>query len=500
MNAPIDAAAHLSPARLVHRYYLAMSVPFVIDVISVFVYSALNGAPEVVLPSLAVTALFLAFGVGLGAWLLIRPIRHFIEGRAAFADIEISLARLPRNSATVIGVLYAPMVALRLLSHRLDITFGATLQQVAWPDVIANLTVGTGFNVVLTFFVVAAYLDHLCDELFRTRGVNIGTFGGRFRRKVALALLFVSFATMVLIAADMLSYSGDRLVREASADITTSALGAAFIYYWISNALTRPITRLDGGLRQVADNDYTVRLPVTSDDELGHAASRFNQMVEGLAEKAYLRDTFGKYVSETVATSILSNRGNTGRSIDTTAEATLMFTDIEGFTGLSESTTPAEVAALLNAYLHTVVPVIQRHGGIVNSFIGDGLFVSFGLPRPIENHAKAAIAAAIEIQQALSAARFAPGFSLPTRIGLNTGSVIGVTIGTDNRLSYTLLGDAVNVAARIEQLNKKFGTRILAAESTVAAAGAQPFCERLGTTDVRGHHDGVVVYRVGQPR
>lgn len=499
MNALNDAAPPLSPARLVHRYYLAMSVPFLIDVVSVLIYSALNDAPQVVFPSLAITTLFLAVGVGLGAWLLIRPIRHFIEGRAAFADIELSLARLPRHSATVIGVMYAPMVALRLLSHRLEITFGATLQQVAWPDVIANLTVGTGFNVVLTFFVVAAYLDHLCEELFRTRRVNIATFGGRFRRKVALALLFVSFATMVLIVADMLSYSGHRLVREASADIMTSAIGTAFMYYWISNALTRPITRLDGGLRRVADNDYTVRLPVTSDDELGHAASRFNQMVEGLAEKAYLRDTFGKYVSETVAASILSNRGNTGRSIDTTADATLMFTDIEGFTGLSESAAPAEVAALLNAYLGTVVPVIQRHGGIVNSFIGDGLFVSFGLPRPLQDHAKAAIAAAIEIQQALSLARFARGFTLPTRIGLNTGPVIGVTIGTDNRLSYTLLGDAVNVAARIEQLNKKFGTRILAAESTVVAAAAETFCERLGTTDVRGHHDGVVVYRVGQP-
>ena len=499
MNALNDAAPPLSPARLVHRYYLAMSVPFLIDVISVLIYSALNDAPQVAFPSLAITTLFLAVGVGLGAWLLIRPIRKFIEGRAAFGDIELSLARLPRHSATVIGVMYAPMVALRLLSHRLEITFGATLQQVAWPDVIANLTVGTGFNVVLTFFVVAAYLDHLCEELFRTRRVNIATFGGRFRRKVALALLFVSFATMVLIVADMLSYSGHRLVREASADIMTSALGTAFMYYWISNALTRPITRLDGGLRRVADNDYTVRLPVTSDDELGHAASRFNQMVEGLAEKAYLRDTFGKYVSETVAASILSNRGNTGRSIDTTAEATLMFTDIEGFTGLSESAAPTEVAALLNAYLGTVVPVIQRHGGIVNSFIGDGLFVSFGLPRPLEDHAKAAVAAAIEIQHALAAARFARGFALTTRIGLNTGPVIGVTIGTDNRLSYTLLGDAVNVASRIEQLNKKFGTRILAAESTVLAAGAQDRCERLGTTDVRGHHDGVVVYRVGQP-
>ena len=499
MTAPTDVAPHWSPARLVHRYYLAMSVPFLIDVVSVLIYSALNGAPQVVLPSLAVTTLFLAGGIGLGAWLLIRPIRHFVEGRKAFGDIELSLAKLPRHSATVVGVMYAPMVGLRLLSHRLDITFGATLQQVAWPDVIANLTVGTGFNVVLTFFVVAAYLDRLCEELFRTRGVNIGTFGGRFRRKVALALLFVSFATAILIAADMLSYSGDRLVREASSDITTSAIGTAFMYYWISSALTRPITRLDGGLRRVADEDYTVRLPVTSNDELGHAASRFNQMVEGLAEKAYLRNTFGKYVSEAVATTILSNRGNTGRSIDTTAEATLMFTDIEGFTGLSESIAPVAVAAMLNEYIRTIVPVIQRHGGIVNSFIGDGLFASFNLPRPLDNHAAAAIAAAIDIQAALSAARFAHGLALPTRIGINTGPVIGLTIGTDNRLSYTLLGDAVNLAARLEQLNKKFGTRILAAESTVTAAGAQATCDRLGTTDVRGHHGHIVVYRVGPP-
>ena len=496
MTASTDAAPAAVPASLVHRYYFAMSVPFLIDLFTLVVYSALNEAPQVFLPSLAISALFLVGGVGIGAWLLIRPIRHFIEGRAVFADIEFQLSRLPRHSAFVIGVMYAPMMAVRLLSHRLDITFGATLQQVAWPDVIANLTVGTGFVVVLTFFMVAAYLDHLCQQLFRARGVNISHFKGRFSRKVAMALLFVTFSTMVLMIADVMSYSGDRLVREVTSDIATSAVGAIFMYYWVSEALTRPITRLDGGLRRVADNDYTVRLPVTSNDELGHAASRFNLMVEGLAEKAYLRDTFGKYVSETVATSILSNRGNTGRSIDTTAEATLMFTDIAGFTGLSESLEPTEVAEVLNAYLRTVVPVIQRHGGIVNSFIGDGLFASFGLPRALENHAAAALAAAIDIQAALADTRFAHDHTLHTRIGLNTGPVIGVTIGTDNRLSYTLLGDAVNVASRIEQLNKKFGTRILVAETTVLAAGAQDSCERLGSTDVRGHH-GVVVYQVG---
>jgi class 3 adenylate cyclase len=254
--------------------------------------------------------------------------------------------------------------------------------------------------------------------------------------------------------------------------------------------------RLDYGMRRVAADDLTVRLPVTSDDEMGHAVSRFNAMVEGLSEREYLRDTFGKYVSESVAAAILDDGRRTGRVVDTTAEATLMFTDIEGFTGLSERLAPAEVARILNAYLATVVPVIQRHGGVVNSFIGDGLFASFNLPLPLADHAAAALRAALDIQQALAGASFLANVAVRTRIGINTGAVIGVTIGAENRLNYTLLGDAVNVASRVEQLNKQFGTGILATESTVRAAGALESCVRLGAADVRGHADNVVVYRV----
>jgi class 3 adenylate cyclase len=285
-------------------------------------------------------------------------------------------------------------------------------------------------------------------------------------------------------------------VREATMDVVATIVGALFMVFWINHALSRPVARLDLGMRQVAKGDYLVRLPVTSDDEMGHAAGRFNEMVAGLSEREYLRDTFGKYVSKSVATAILDNRDRAGRIADTTAEATLMFTDIEGFTGLSERLAPAEVAAILNAYLGAVVPVIQRHGGVVNSFIGDGLFASFNLPLPCDNHAAAAIAAAIEIQRVLDQGPFAGHAALRTRIGINTGTVIGVTIGTDNRLNYTLLGDAVNLASRVEQLNKQFRTRILATESTVRAAGSTD-CERLGTVDVRGHEDDVVVYRVG---
>lgn len=497
MTASTQAATLAPSAGILRRYYVAMAAPFVVDLVTLVAYSAINNAPQVLLPLAAVSAAFLLAGVGIGAHFLIRPVARFIAGEVPFSEIEHCLARLPRDSALVVGLCVAPLLILRMLGDRLGIGFGGLLDRSAMTDIVGTFVVGTGFNVVLTFFVISAYLDRLCEHLFVTRGVNLGVFHGRFRRKMGLALIFVSLAGIILLAGDIASYSGARLLREATVDVTAAVMGGIIIYYWITQALTRPMDRLDYGMRRVAQDDLAVRLPVTSDDEMGHAVSRFNEMVEGLAEREYLRDTFGKYVSESVAAAILDGGHRTGRAADTTTEATLMFTDIEGFTGLSERMAPSEVARILNAYLATVVPVIQRHGGVVNNFIGDGLFASFNLPLPLDDHAGAALRAALDIQQALAGASFLADGDMRTRIGINTGTVIGVTIGTENRLNYTLLGDAVNVASRIEQLNKQFGTVILATESTVRAAGAFDRCVRLGAADVRGHEDDVVVYRVG---
>ncbi|MFZ5782480.1 MAG: adenylate/guanylate cyclase domain-containing protein [Pseudomonadota bacterium] len=497
MIASADSAQPMAPRALIRRYFLAMGTPFAIDLVTLGTYAAVNRAPQIVPGMVLLSAAFLMVGVGIGAHFLIRPVSRFMAGESSFQTIEQALTSLPRRSAALIAACYGPMIALRLLSHRLGIHFGAPVEELTWSDVASSFVVLTGFNVVLTFFVVSAYLDHLCQYLFDTRGANISVFRGRFRRKISLAVLSLAFAGTILLSADIASYSGARLLREAVLDVVSSVMGTIFIFFWISQALSRPIDRLDHGMRRVAEGDYLVRLPVTSDDEMGHAADRFNHMVDGLSERAYLRDTFGKYVSKSVAAAILDDRDRAGRIADKTAEATLMFTDIEGFTGLSERLPAAEVARLLNAYLGTVVPVIQRHGGVVNSFIGDGLFASFNLPLPCADHARAALTAAIEIQQALAKAPFAGVAALRTRIGINTGTVIGVTIGAENRLNYTLLGDAVNIASRVEQLNKRFGTCILATESTVRAAAAAEACTSLGTTDVRGHEGSVVVYQVG---
>jgi len=496
MTASTDAAPRVAPQAVIGRYYLAMSVPFAIDVITLVVYGLLHRELALLPVNVAMSAAFLLLGVGIGAWFLIRPIGRFVAGEISFSEVESTLTNLPRRSALLMAIFYVPTLAVRMLSRRLGIDLDAMQEYPNWPDLAASFVVGTGFNVLLIFFVVSAYLDQLCEHLFQTRNVNIRVFHGRFGRKVSVALLFLAFSGVILLAADIASYGGARLMREATMDVVATVVGTLFMVFWINHALSRPVDRLDHGMRQAAKGDYQIRLPVTSDDEMGHAASRFNEMVEGLAERQYLRDTFGKYVSTSVAAAILDNRDRAGRVADTTAEATLMFTDIEGFTGLSERLAPAEVAAVLNAYLGAVVPVIQRHGGVVNSFIGDGLFASFNLPLRCENHAAAAIAASIEIQQVLDEGPFAGHVALRTRIGLNTGPVIGVTIGAESRLNYTLLGDAVNVASRVEQLNKQFGTRILATESTVRAAGATGW-EPLGMVDVRGHENDIVVYRIG---
>src|SRR5262245_18827724 len=121
MTASTDAVPRFAPAAIIRRYYLAMAVPFVIDLINLGAYAAMNGAPQLLASSVVLSAGFLLLGVGIGAYFLIRPIRRFIAGEVAYAEIEPSLSSLPRHSAAVTAICYAPMVALRLLARRLDI-------------------------------------------------------------------------------------------------------------------------------------------------------------------------------------------------------------------------------------------------------------------------------------------------------------------------------------------------------------------------------------------
>jgi len=179
------------------------------------------------------------------------------------------------------------------------------------------------------------------------------------------------------------------------------------------------------------------------------------------------------------------------------AVATILFTDIEGFTTLSQSMDPTQLIHTLNEYFSVVAEPIERHGGTITQFQGDAILASFNLPEPEPDHAGHAVQAAIEIQALLQRHRFGDGIELRSRIGINSGTVVGGLVGTGNRLGYTLHGDDVNLAARLEQMNKEYGTRIIVSDSTAQLAGRGRFAFRpLGEVRTRGRSGPTTIYTI----
>jgi class 3 adenylate cyclase len=271
----------------------------------------------------------------------------------------------------------------------------------------------------------------------------------------------------------------------------------ALAMFFVIRSLLRPVRILTGGIAKVADGDLKVRVPVTSNDEIGALTSAFNRMVEGLRDRERIRETFGKYVSESVANALIQQTSDS-RIRAEARDATVLFTDIDGFTSIAEWLPAETLVTAVNEYLEVILEPIQRHGGVVNNFIGDGLLVSFNLPLANDDHASAAVAAAIEIDKLVSGRTFAGGVAFGTRIGVNTGVVIGGTVGAGDRLSYTLLGDPVNTAARLQELNKTHGTRILVSDATRLRCDGRFTFRSIGTVSVRGRTEPATIYSIGE--
>lgn len=176
--------------------------------------------------------------------------------------------------------------------------------------------------------------------------------------------------------------------------------------------------------------------------------------------------------------------------------ASILFTDIEGFSTLSEQMTPHELMPLLNAYFTAVAEVIDRYGGVITAYNGDAMMIGFNTARPDPEHAAHALRTALGIQQVVSERRFGDGSRLSTRCGINTGLLAAGAVGTADRLLFTVYGDEVNIAARLEQLNKQFGTYVLATEQTMTAAGTGFVCRPMGMVPVRGRTEPVSVCAV----
>ncbi|MTI11318.1 adenylate/guanylate cyclase domain-containing protein [Rhodospirillaceae bacterium RKSG073] len=286
----------------------------------------------------------------------------------------------------------------------------------------------------------------------------------------------------------------DRLIRSAIIACITVVV-AIIILLIMSQRLQRPITRLADASLRIGENKLNepLQLPDSSILEYDQAAKAFNGMVQGLQEREKIRGLFGKMVPERVAEAMLKSQGTlTPQNV----EGTVLFCDLEGFTSLSEKLEPQTIVELLNNFFTDMVEVIEFHGGIITQFQGDAILAVFNVPIEDPDHAAHAIQAGNAMLNIVNNKRYL-GHSLRCRIGINTGTMVAGNVGAESRMNYTVHGDAVNTAARLENMNKQFGSHILISETTKALAPDFNY-KKLGEADIRGKEQPVSLYTMSE--
>ena len=288
------------------------------------------------------------------------------------------------------------------------------------------------------------------------------------------------------------------LARRTLVSVVGVGLVVTVLALLVARSIVRPLRALTGAARAVERGEFTgVRLPVSSEDELGTFTRTFNTMAAGLAERERERDIFGRVVSPEVREKLLGGELRLGGE---TRRVAVLFSDIRGFSALSERMDPQGVVALLNEYLTEMTEAVRPHQGYINNFIGDAIVVIFGAPidqASIERRAARAALAMRERLVGLNARRTARGdFPLETGIGLCVGEAVAGQIGSPERLLYTVIGDTVNVAARLEALTKDYPEHPILMNQPLAE-GLRPEpglrIESLGLIPVKGRAEPVQV-------
>ncbi len=246
-----------------------------------------------------------------------------------------------------------------------------------------------------------------------------------------------------------------------------SLLLLSLVLMKMTRKIAEPVAMLSRAAARLSRGDYEQKVPVITQDELGRLTEAFNSMIEGLRQRDFIRDTFGRYVSQEVANRLLETEdglklGGENRTIS------IVMSDLRGFTALTANMPPERVIHLLNRYLGNMVEILLDHQAIVDEMEGDGILAFFGAPEPMEDHAVQAVACALAMQSAMdkiNSSNQAEGLPrLEMAIAINTGNVVVGNIGSERRTKYGAVGAEVNFTARIESY--ALGGQILVSHST----------------------------------
>jgi adenylate cyclase len=345
--------------------------------------------------------------------------------------------------------------------------FGGRILGVPWYGVVA-------FGLAIEFTIlIAALLDYLGAEVLARpvlREVALylpATFepehpSPSLRWRLGVGMTITSLYGVLLGSAIASGTESPvlKLLLGLSFALFMSGTLVLFIATLLGTAVLSPMNDIVRAMRSVGRGDLGGRVAILGADEVGFLARGFNSMVSGLAEREVLRSAMGAYIDPHVTERILLEGAELeGEEVD----VSVIFVDIRDFTESADGQAPKDTVRMLNDFFELIVPIVVAHGGQANKFLGDGLLAVFGAPERFVDHANRAVAASWEIARAI-AERYAG--TIRVGIGINSGPVVVGSVGGGGRWEFTLIGDSVNVAKRVEQATKELGDTVLLSEET----------------------------------
>ncbi|EMY78771.1 adenylate/guanylate cyclase catalytic domain protein [Leptospira weilii serovar Ranarum str. ICFT] len=269
------------------------------------------------------------------------------------------------------------------------------------------------------------------------------------------------------------------------------------IVFFYSRRLTKPILKLVGASKQIEQGNFHIDLKPESGDEIGILTSSFVEMGKGLSDRDKMKDAFGKFVNKDIAEMVLKGEVKLGGD---KRECVILFSDIRSFTSISERIEPELVVEFLNQYFTAMVKCVNENGGSVNKYIGDAIMAVWGELGHTDSDTEKAILAALDMRKSLIQFNKGRGTDKKPKIdigiGINTGEVIAGQIGSEDRLEYTVIGDTVNLASRVESLTKVFGADILITEYSYEKTKGIFNVEKLKPIQVKGKKSMQTIYAV----
>jgi adenylate cyclase len=428
----------------------------------------------------------------------LRPISGWIAGRtdarstaeawSAAIGVPLDVVRLELLFPILAVIIPGAVTAIAVLG----------LSWTSFFPLAAAALVAVGYGAILHYLTLEAGMRPVLVDINRSVAPRTGVRPSSLSLRVKLlaALPMINVITGLVVAA----ITGDSNEAASLGVAVLVAIGVATtisleLTLLLSRSILIPLVDLRRATEAVRKGDLNAEVPVTTGDELGELAASFNHMLSGLRDRERIREAFGTYLDEEVAEYILSE-GFSEEGFE--AEVSILFCDVRDFTSYAAGAEAKDMVGRLNSLFEVVVPVIGAQGGHVDKFEGDGLMAVFGAPEPYRDHAARAVRAGLEIDRRVN--QLGEGGPFELGVGINTGRVVAGSVGGGGRLNFSVIGDAVNVASRVESATRSTGDAVLMTEATRAKLGTGFDVQPRGEHELKGMDRPVLLFAPVAPR